>query len=164
MPFIVPKVMYNMRALVSRQTERDLRNRLTWLWIWGLVGLKSLTLWDPMDYTVHRILQANIGMGSLSLLYGIFPNQVLNPGIPYYRQIFYQLSHNRSQRILEWVAYLFSSGSSQPRNQTRVSCIAGRFFTNWAIRKGSRLQIQVNTLMFTMELLTIVKRWQQLKY
>ena len=106
----------------------------------------------------------NIGMGSLSLLYGIFPNQVLNPGIPYCRQIFYQLSHNRSQRILERVAYLFSSGSSQPRNQTRVSCIAGKFFTNWAIRKGSRLQIQVNTLMFTMELLTIVKRWQQLKY
>ena len=34
-------------------------------------------------------------------------------------------------RILEWVAYPFSSGSSWPRNQTRVSCIAGRFFTNW---------------------------------
>ena len=33
-------------------------------------------------------------------------------------------------RILEWVAYPFSRGSSWPRNQTRVSCIAGRFFTN----------------------------------
>ena len=33
-------------------------------------------------------------------------------------------------RILEWVAYPFSRGSSRPRNQTRVSCIAGRFFTN----------------------------------
>ena len=32
-------------------------------------------------------------------------------------------------RILEWVAILFSSGSSQPRDQTPVSCIAGRFFT-----------------------------------
>ena len=31
-------------------------------------------------------------------------------------------------RILEWVAYPFSSGSSQPRNQTRVSCIASGFF------------------------------------
>ena len=31
-------------------------------------------------------------------------------------------------RILEWVAVPFSRGSSQPRNQTRVSCIAGRFF------------------------------------
>ena len=33
-------------------------------------------------------------------------------------------------RILEWVAYPFSRGSSQPRNQTWVSCIAGGFFTN----------------------------------
>ena len=33
-------------------------------------------------------------------------------------------------RILEWVAYPFSRGSSRPRNQTGVSCIAGGFFTN----------------------------------
>ena len=33
-------------------------------------------------------------------------------------------------RVLEWVAIPFSRGSSQPRNQTQVSCIAGRFFTN----------------------------------
>ena len=39
-------------------------------------------------------------------------------------------------RILEWVAYSFYSGSSQHRNQTGVSCIAGRFFTNWAIREA----------------------------
>ena len=38
-------------------------------------------------------------------------------------------------RLLEWVAFPFSRGSSQPRNWTRVSCIAGRFFTNWAIRE-----------------------------
>ena len=39
-------------------------------------------------------------------------------------------------RILEWVAYLFSSGSSWPRNWTWVFCIAGRFFTNWAVREA----------------------------
>ena len=33
-----------------------------------------------------------------------------------------------SPRILEWIAYPFSSESSQPRNWTGVSCIAGRFF------------------------------------
>ena len=33
-------------------------------------------------------------------------------------------------RILEWVAFLFSKVSSQPRDQTQVSCIAGRFFTS----------------------------------
>ena len=35
----------------------------------------------------------------------------------------------------EWVAFPFSSGSSWPRNLTGVSCIAGGFFTNWAIRE-----------------------------
>ena len=35
-------------------------------------------------------------------------------------------------RILEWVAFPFSRGSSQPRDQTQVSGIAGRFFTSWA--------------------------------
>ena len=49
------------------------------------------TLCDPMDYTVHRILQA---------------------------------------RILEWIAIPFLKGSSQPRDQTKVSRIAGRFFTS----------------------------------
>ena len=35
-------------------------------------------------------------------------------------------------RILEWIVIPFSRGSSRPRGQTRVSCIAGRFFTIWA--------------------------------
>ena len=39
-------------------------------------------------------------------------------------------------RILEWVAFLFSRGSSQLRDQTRVSCIAGRFFIIWAIKEA----------------------------
>ena len=56
-----------------------------------------LTLYDPMDYIVHGILQA---------------------------------------RILEWVAYPFSSGSSQPRNQTEVFYIAGGFSVNWATREA----------------------------
>ena len=39
-------------------------------------------------------------------------------------------------RILEWVAFLFSRWSLRPRDQTRVSCIAGRFFTIWATREA----------------------------
>ena len=77
----------------------------------------------------------NSGVGNLSLLQGIFPTQGSNPGLPHCRQILYQLSHKRTPRILEWVAYPFSSRSSQPRNRTGVSCIAGGFFTNWAIRE-----------------------------
>ena len=36
--------------------------------------------------------------------------------------------------ILEWVAMPSSRGSSQPRDQTQVSCIAGEFFSDWATR------------------------------
>ena len=55
------------------------------------VAQSCLTLFDPMDYTVHGILQA---------------------------------------RILEWVDFCFSRGSSQSRDRTQVSCIAGGFFTS----------------------------------
>ena len=72
----------------------------------------------------------NTGVGSLSLL---FPIQELNPGLLHCRQILYQLSHQGSPRILEWVAYPFSS---QPRNWTRISCISGRFLIKWAIREA----------------------------
>ena len=72
----------------------------------------------------------NTGVGSLSLLQEIFPTQGSNPGLPHCRWILYQLSHMGSPRILEWVSYPFSRGSSQPRNRTGVSCIAGGFFAN----------------------------------
>ena len=39
-------------------------------------------------------------------------------------------------RILEWVAFPFSRGSSQPRDWIQVSCIAGRFFSSWATREA----------------------------
>ena len=81
----------------------------------------------------------NTRVGSLSLLQGIFlPTLGLNPGLPHCKQILYQLSHKESSRILEWVVYPFSSRSSRPRNRTGVSCIAGEFFTNWAMPKTSR--------------------------
>ena len=76
------------------------------------------------------------GVGSLSLLQGIFPTQESNPGLPHCERILYQLSHKGRQRILEWVAYPFSRGSSRPRNGTGVSCIAGGCLTNWAIREA----------------------------
>ena len=41
-------------------------------------------------------------------------------------------------RILEWVAIHFSRGSSQPRDRTQISCIAGGFFTIWATRDAPK--------------------------
>ena len=39
-------------------------------------------------------------------------------------------------RVLEWLVIPFSRGSSQRRDRTQVSCIAGVFFTNWATREA----------------------------
>ena len=78
----------------------------------------------------------NTGVGSLSLLPGIFPTQGSSPGFPHCRQILYQLKHKGRPRILGLVAYFFSSGSSPPRNWERVSCVAGWFFTSWAITEA----------------------------
>ena len=47
-------------------------------------------------------------------------------------------------RILEWVAISFSRGSSLPKNQTQVSCIAGRFFTDWAMREAPSIMVFSN--------------------
>ena len=77
-------------------------------------------------------------MGNLSLFQGIFPAQGSNPGLLYYRWILYQLSHKGSPGILEGLACPLCSRSSWPRNWTRVSCLAGRFFTNWAISEEDR--------------------------
>ena len=68
---------------------------------------------DPLDYTVHGILQAITAVGSLSLLQGIFPTQGLNPGLPHCRQILYQLSNKGSPRILDWVAAAAAAKSLQ---------------------------------------------------
>ena len=57
-------------------------------------------------------------------------------------------------RVLEWIAISFSRGSSRPRNQTRVSCIAGRRFTIWATREAQRKKgenTEPNTYGFRLE-------------
>ena len=97
-------------------------------------------MFDPLGphglYSPWNSPGQNTGVSSLSLLQGIFPTQRLIPGLRHCRWILYHLSHKGSPRILEWVAYPFSSGFFRSRNQTRVFCIAGGFFTNWAIREA----------------------------
>ena len=89
------------------------------IWPWGCCLLSQVCVlkvpaeptrllcpWDPPG--------KNTGVGCHSLLQGIFPTQGWNPGLPLCRQILYCLSHQGSPRIPEWVAYLFSRGSSDP--------------------------------------------------
>ena len=75
-------------------------------------------LCDPMDCSppgssVHGDLPGkNTGVGCHALLQGIFPTQVSNPDLTHCGWILYCLSHQRSPRIPQWVAYPFSRGSS----------------------------------------------------
>ena len=107
------------------------------LWVSENRSITSDSLWP------YGILQ-NTGVGSVSLLQGIFQTQGSNPGLPHCRWILYQLSHKESPRILEWIAYPFSRGSSWPRNWTRLSYSVGRFFSNWALREASKMLCMSN--------------------
>ena len=78
----------------------------------------------------------NTGVGRHSPLQEIFPREGSNPDLLHCKWILYYLNYQGSPRILEWVAYPFSGASSQTRNQTRVYCIAGGFFTSWATREA----------------------------
>ena len=62
-----------------------------------------------MDYTVHGILQARILEWAVPS-----PGYLPNPGLPYCRQILYQLSHEGSPRTVETVDYPFSRDSPNP--------------------------------------------------
>ena len=87
---------------------------------WGI--FLGLTLWKSLSrvwlfvtpWTIQSMNSPgqNTGVGSCSLLQGIFPTQGSNPGLLHCRWILHQLSHQGSPRILEWVAYPFSRGCS----------------------------------------------------
>ena len=134
------------RDLAKSDGAQAIRMQSPWSWphyaVLCLVAQSCLTFCDHMDCSppgssVHGDTPGkNTGMACHALLQEIFPTQGWNTGILHCRWILYHLSHQVSPRLLDWVAYPFSRGSSQPRNWTGVSCIAGRFFTSWATRKA----------------------------
>ena len=86
------------------------------------VTQSCLTLFDPIDYSVHGILQARI-LERVDLPFSRRYSQPRDGAqVSRFGQILYQLSHKGSPRILERVAYAFSRRSSQPRNRTWVNC------------------------------------------
>ena len=94
-----------------------------------LVAQSCLTLCGPVDYSPPSSSGhgdspgKNTGVGCHALLPRIFPTQGLNPDLLHCRPILYHLSYQGSTRILEWIAYHFSRGSSQPRNRTQNSAL-----------------------------------------
>ena len=79
------------------------------------VAQSCLTLYDPMDCP-WRFSKQKYWSGLLCSPPGDFLNPGIEPGLPHCRQILYRLSHQGSLRRLEWVAFPFSRGSSQPRD------------------------------------------------
>ena len=101
-------------------------------------------VYSPPGSSVHADSpRENTGVDCHALFQGTFPTQGSNPGLLHCRQILYCLSHQGSPRM-EWVAYPFSRGSSQLRNQTGVSCTAGGFSISWATRKARLMLPCVN--------------------
>ena len=89
----LPLTIITARWIFLLASTEDKDSRVEWV----KVAQLCLNLCDPMDYTVHEILQA---------------------------------------RILEWVAFPFSRGSSQPRDQTQSPALQADFFTSWATREA----------------------------
>ena len=94
-------------------------------------------------YSPWNSLGQNTGVGSLYLFQRFFITQGSNPDLLHCRWILYHLSHKRSPRIPQWVAYPFSSRISQSRNWTGVFCIAGGFFTNWTISTSTTWKVLI---------------------
>ena len=92
-----------------------------------LRGPQPTRLLCPWDFP-----DKHTGVGCHFLFQGIFPSQESNPSLSHCRQIVYHLSYQGSPWVLEWIVYPFSGGSSWPRNQTGVSCIAGGLFPSQA--------------------------------
>ena len=67
-------------------------------------------------------------------------------------------------RTLKWAAISFSRGSSQPRDRTRVSCIADRRFTAWATRGAFKEIMEVKYLAMLETQLEPNKQWPHLSY
>ena len=136
-----------------------------------LVAQLHPTLCGPMDCGPPDSLcpwnfpGKNTGV-SCHFLLQIFHTQGLNSGLLHCRWSLYHLSHKKVKlkvtpscltlcgpmdyaahrilqaRALEWVAFPFSRGSSQPRDGTQVSCIAGGCFTSWATGQPIYAHIQ----------------------
>ena len=109
------------------------------------------TLCVPMDYSppgssVHGIFQQEYWSGLPCPPPGDLPNPGIDSRSPALQaDSVLAVNDKGSPRILEWVAYPFSRASFQLRNQTRVSCIPGVFFTNLATREAHfELEYQVN--------------------
>ena len=88
----------------------------------GLLGCQENGMWAT--FIVSLCLLSEVS-GSHSVVSLYYPRDYTVHGI-------------LQARILEWVAFPFSRGSSQPRDWSQVFFIAGGFFTSWATREAQK--------------------------
>ena len=133
---IINKILHSTLAICVKFKhflQKNHSNVCTWKWLSCVRFFATSRTTQSMEFS-----RPEYWSGSCFLLQGIFPTQGSNPSLPHCRQILYQLSHQRSLRKLNWVAYPFSRGSSWPMNWTGVSSIAGGFFTSWDTREAPK--------------------------
>ena len=101
-----------------------------WKWRWKLLSRVRLfaTAWTMQSMEFSR---PEYWSGWNLPSPGDLPNLGIEPRSPALQEDSLPAEPPEKPRILEWITYPFSSRSSQPRNRTKVYCIAGGFFTNW---------------------------------
>ena len=101
-----------------------LLSNISWLYIFDLGALDSAPLVSV--FLCHGIVCA-------VLSWSVVSDSATSSTVPHQGPLSMGILQ---ARILEWVAMPSSRGSSQPRDRTRISCIAGGFFTVWATREA----------------------------
>ena len=99
-------------------------------------SVKSGSLRPHTLYILWNSPNLNTGMSSLSLFQGIFPTQGLNSDLLHCRWILYHWATREGQEYRSGYPIPSPADLPNPGIELGVSCIAGGFFTNWAIREA----------------------------
>ena len=97
-------------------------------WKWKLLGRVRLFATPWTIYSPWNSPGQNSGLGSLSLLQGIFPTQGLNPGLPHCGRILYQLSHFTKRYI---IYSIYSYNQLIHMNNSSTLRILGKYIHNF---------------------------------
>ena len=102
-------------------------------------SLRPHRLYDPWNSAGK-----NTGVGSLSLLQGIFQTQGLNPGLPHCRQILSRLSHKGGPRIVDWVAFPFCNGSGLLTQESNWDLLQWRRILHQLRHQGNQISLKTS--------------------
>ena len=142
-----PALFWDVGQNMAFRLKVDYRDRSCNIHL-GLVAQSCPTLCDPMGcspagFSARGILQARILQYTCRLPCPL-PGNLHNPGIKPRSPVLQAdslLSETPGKPKNIGVPYRFSRGSSWARNQTRIFCIASRFFTSWATREAHNIHV-----------------------